>query len=179
MAIDTDKLVTIGRITAVFGIQGWVKIHSYTEPPENLLHYSDTYIKQAGVWKSVCFDKGRQHGKGLVAHIVGCDDRDSAAAYVKVDIATPTESLAALDEGEYYWHQLENLQVWNVDSQGHSCLLGLVDHLMETGSNDVLVVIGCEGSIDDRERLIPYRPEVIKTVDLAAGRLLVDWDPEF
>ena len=59
---------------------------------------------------------------------------------------------------------------------GSDHLLGCVHHLIETGANDVLVVAPCEGSIDDRERLIPYLPdEVIRRVDLEAGRIAVDW----
>ena len=65
-------------------------------------------------------------------------------------------------------------------ADGTTVLLGCVDHLMETGANDVLVVHACEGSLDQRERLIPWIPQqVILAVDRAQRELLVDWDPEF
>ena len=58
--------------------------------------------------------------------------------------------------------------------------LGRVDHLIETGSNDVLIVKPTPDSMDDKERLIPYLPDqVIKSVNLESGLLTVDWDPEF
>ena len=59
-------------------------------------------------------------------------------------------------------------------------LLGAVDHMIETGANDVMVVRRCEGSLDDRERLIPYLPgDFVQDIDLQSGTITVDWDPEF
>jgi 16S rRNA processing protein RimM len=96
------------------------------------------------------------------------------------DIAVPRAALPELGAGEYYWNQLEGLLVWARLVSGGTELLGRVDHLMETGANDVLVVRACEGSRDQRERLIPWIPgDVILDVDLAGRELLVDWDPEF
>ena len=104
------------------------------------------------------------------------DDRDVARDYCGLDIAIETSLLPELDDGEFYWSQLEKLKVYTLDGK----LLGKVNHLIETGSNDVLVVRKCEGSIDKRERLIPYLPDqVIQEIDLEAGTLRVDWDPEF
>lgn len=117
-------------------------------------------------------DAFKHHGgSGLVAHIVGCDDRDKAKLYTSVDIKVERQLLPPPEEGEYYWHQLEGLVV--VTDRGVT--LGKVDYLMETGSNDVLVVQG-----EDRQRLIPYLPDrVVKHIDLQAGTMTVDWDPEF
>lgn len=111
----------------------------------------------------------------MIAHIKGVDDRDSAELLRGCDIAVPLSELPALDEGEYYWHQLEGLTVVSRGS-----VLGRVDHLMETGSNDVLVVKPCEGSVDRRERLIPWvRGQYVISVDLERAVIEVDWDPEF
>lgn len=91
------------------------------------------------------------------------------------DIAVSRAELPSLEQGEYYWHQLEGL---TVASRG--AILGEVDHLLETGANDVLVVKPCEGSIDARERLIPWvRGHYVLSVDLDRGVIEVDWDPEF
>jgi 16S rRNA processing protein RimM len=86
------------------------------------------------------------------------------------EIAVEREQLPETGPEEYYWTDLEGLSVVCQDGTE----LGRIDHLMETGANDVLVVIG------ERERLIPYIPgQVIKSVDLENGRMVVDWDPEF
>ena len=176
---DSSNLVNVGRITALFGVKGWVKIHSYTEPQENLFEYHPWWLKTAHGVKKVEIDEARPHGDAFVAHIVGIDDRDVAALYTVVDISVERDLLPELGEGEYYWSQLEGLVVYTRFS-GERQRLGVVDKMLETGANDVLVVLADAASIDQRERLIPYVPEqFVLAVDLVAGEILVDWDPEF
>ena len=111
---------------------------------------------------------------------MGIDDRDLAAQYTAADIAVERELLPELDDGEYYWSQLEGLVVFSQFDGGERQRLGVISKLMETGANDVLVVVADAQSIDQRERLIPYVPEqFVLSVDLEAGEMLVDWDPEF
>jgi 16S rRNA processing protein RimM len=111
-----------------------------------------------------------------VVRLKGIGDREVARTYSGADITVPTAELPELPEGEFYWHQLEGLTVLTVDGE----CLGKVDHMIETGSNDVLVVRATDSSIDQRERLIPYLPEqAVTNVSLAEGSITVDWDPEF
>ena len=167
---DSQDLV-VGRISGVYGVKGWVRIHSFTEPAENLLGYRDLKIRRRKQWEDIALDGGRQHGKGLIAHIEGVDDRDSAELLKGCELAVARSELPALAQDEYYWHQLEGLRV---ESRG--CCLGQVDHLLETGANDVLVIKPCEGSIDSRERLVPWvRGQYVTAVDLEAGVIEVDW----
>lgn len=171
---ESDALV-IGRINGVYGIKGWVRIHSFTEPAENLFGYRNWKIRRRDGWEAISIDSGKRQGKGLIAHIEGVDDRTAAEALKGNDIAVPLAELPELEGEEYYWHQLQGLSV-----VGNGELLGQVDHLLETGANDVLVVLPCEGSRDKRERLIPWlRPDVVKAVDLQQQTIDVDWDPEF
>ncbi len=168
----------VGKITGCYGIKGWVKVHSYTEPQENFLRYGGWVLKRrpgGGTREPIEFDAGRRHGKGLVAHIRGVDDRTLAESYRGLEVVVPGDSLPALEEGDFYWHQLEGLAVWCSTDAGQ-VLLGEVGYLIDTGANDVLVVKAGAGSIDDQERLIPYLPgDVVTRVDLEAGRLEVDW----
>ena len=174
----SDSLV-IGRISGCYGIKGWVKIHSFTEPAENFLSYQGYELKRRSGLDPVVFDSARRQGKGIVAHIEGVDDRNEAETYRGLEIVIDKEQLPSLDEGEFYWQQLQGLQVWCRDTENESddrILLGSVDHLIETGANDVLVVKACEGSIDKQERLIPYLPDdVVTRVDLDEGLIEVDW----
>ena len=175
MGGSNAQALVIGRISGVFGIKGWVKIHSHTEPVENLLGYKNWTIQRQGEWESIRIDAGKRHGKGLVAHLDGVDDRSQAEALKGCDIAVPMTELPELAEEEYYWHQLEGL---SVECAGE--LLGQVSEIMATGANDVIVVKPCEGSRDQRERLIPWlRGSVVKKVDLPGASIQVDWDPEF
>lgn len=172
-------LVNIGRVTAVYGIKGWVKIHSYTEVAEDVFAYNPWWLKTAHGVKQIEVDEVRAHGKSFVAHIKGVDDRDLAAQYTGADIAVERNLLPELDTGEYYWSQLEGLVVMS-EYSGQLQRLGKIEKLLETGANDVLVVVPDELSIDQRERLIPYIPDqFVLAVDLAAGEMRVDWDPEF
>lgn len=174
-----SNLVNVGRITAVFGIKGWVKVHSYTEPQENLFEYHPWFLKTAHGIKQVEIDDARPHGDAFVAHIVGVDDRNLALEYTAVDIAIERDQLADLDEGEYYWDQLHGLAVYT-QFNGEHRRLGVVAKLFETGANDVLVVQGDAQSIDQRERLVPYVPgQFVLSVDLESREIVVDWDPEF
>ena len=180
-----DDWLVVGRITGCYGIRGWVKIHSYTDPRENFLGFGQWRLRRRGGVEPIEFDDGRVQGRGLVAHIAGVDDRTLAESYNGLEIVVPADSLPALQQGDYYWSQLQGLQVWCRDAgrqltgqQGaeQAVLLGTVDYLIETGANDVLVVKACEGSIDTRERLIPYLPGVsVIRVDLEQALIEVDW----
>lgn len=181
MANSSSNLVTVGRISGVFGIKGWVKIHSSTEPKENIIEYSPWWVKTRHGVKQIEIDEAKPHGKGLIAHIKGVDDRDEAAVYILADIAIERDLLAELEADEYYWHQLTGLTVITEFNDTEQ-VLGVVVKMLETGANDVLVVKGdkAKGSFDSKERLLPYVPgQFVKKVDLEAGEIRVDWDPEF
>lgn len=148
-------------------MRGWVKVFSYTDPLTNILNYSTWQLCQRGQWQTVTVAEGQLHNHGIIAQLVGCQDRDQALAFVGADIAVDREQLPPLPPGEYYWHDLVGLTVLNRDGIS----LGQVTHLLATGANDVLIVSG------DRERLIPFLPEqIIDAVDLEQKLLHVDWD---
>jgi len=165
-----DGMVVLGRVSGVFGVRGWVKLVSETDPPDNILGYVPWYLRGREGWRACRPLEGKAHGKGMIACIEGCDNRDQAAVLVGSEIAVPRGQLPALNPDEFYWSDLEGLRVQTPDGTE----LGRVSHLFETGANDVLVVIG------ERERLIPYLwGQVVLRVDLEADLMVVDWDPRF
>jgi len=162
--------VTMGRVSGAFGVRGWLKVRSDCEPVEQLLAYSPWQIDTGTGWRSHVLVDGKIHGPGLVAKLADIDDRDQAQELAGADIAVDRSQLPALAEDEYYWNDLIGLGV--VTREGKE--LGRVSGLMQTGTNDVLVVSG------ERERLIPFiREQVVLAVDAEARRIEVDWDPDF
>ncbi len=159
--------VVLGRIAGVFGVKGWVKVISHTEPREGILKYQNWLLKRGDGWQAVRPEDGKLHGKSVIAKLPDIEDRDAAAELLDVEIAVPREDLPKTEDGEFYWADLEGLQVMHRDGRS----LGKVAYLMATGSNDVLVVDG------DGEQLIPFvMGEVILDVDLGKGQISVDWE---
>lgn len=172
-------MITVGKITGVFGIKGWVRIKSFTEPPENIVDYSPLWLKTSHGLKEMEIQDYQFRSQGLVMHIRGVDNRDAAEALGRIEIAVSEDQLAPLEKDEYYWHQLLGLKVIS-QFQGGEYILGEVKNLMETGANDVLVVRPTDDSIDDRERLVPFIVNVyVSAVDPQARVIRVEWDPDF
>src|SRR3569832_125249 len=150
MTTRAQRVVIIGQIAGVFGVRGWMKIYSHTEPREAILRHRVWFIYRDGEWRPLELLAGRVHGKGIVAHLKDSATPEQARAFIRCDIGV-----------------LRVLTQEGVDR-------GAVDHLLETGANDVLGVRG------ERERLIPYiRGEVVTAGDLEQGVMRVAWDPEF
>jgi len=171
-----DNLVEVGKLAGVFGIKGWVKVVSHTQPQENIFRYLPWSMVSARGTRDVEVEEYRPHGSVWIAKLRGVGDRNAAEALGVCRIFVDKDCFASLDDGDYYWHQLLGLRVQNRATQD----LGVVSDVFETGANDVLVVAADDSSIDDRERLIPYVPgQQILKVDLEAGQILVDWDAEF
>jgi 16S rRNA processing protein RimM len=173
MGVDAGKRIVLGRIVGVFGIKGWVKVESWTRPPENILDYPEWQLGRAGQWQGVRLLEGRTHNRGLVAQLADSagkvwSDRDRVAALVGSEIAVQREQLPPAAPNEFYWVDLVGLEVENLEGRR----LGRVRELFETPAHDMLVVSG------ERDYLIPcVLGPIVQAVDLKAGRIRVDWDP--
>jgi len=170
MTVSETDFVVVGKVTSSYGIRGWVKVYSFTEPVTNILDYNPWYLKQDHQWREFTLCEGRAHGKGVVAHLQTIDDRNQADLLRGFEIAVRRSQIPAAETGEYYWIDLIGCRVLTVEGED----LGVVEELMETGANDVLVVRG------ERERLIPYVvDEVVKDIDLEQKLIRVDWPADF
>lgn len=171
-----QQYVVLGKLTSPYGVKGWLKVYSYTNPMDGILDYPEWRLRLDGKVSTHRIRQGRRQGKGLVASLEGVTSRELAEQWAGAEILLSKEALPSLAEGEYYWYQLEGLRVVTRDNVD----LGRVSYLFETGANDVLVVKGDAAAIDDKERLLPYLPgQVVLEVDLDAVRMTVDWDPDF
>ncbi len=173
-----QRKVIVGRVSGLFGVSGWVKVYSYTEPREFIVSYRNWFIGSDKSWQPYEVAEGKRHGKGVIVRVSGIADRDQAAELVGSDIAVDRDAFPDSGKDKYYWIDLIGLNVATVDGRE----LGKVAGLMETGANDVLVVEEIvEGAAKaERQRLIPFvTGEVVRDVDLDGGRIVVDWDPDF
>lgn len=171
--MDQAPAILIGHVQGAFGIKGWLKIHSYCRPKEQILEYASWHLHVFRDEKAYRLDEGRLHGNGIVAHLSGVDTRTGAEALKHAQIWVPAADLPELPSGEYYWYQLIGLDV--VTETGRR--LGKIQRLMETGAHDVMVIENQEGG---GEILIPYvRDTVVKSVDPGRKLVTVDWQAEF
>lgn len=169
-APDKSRLV-LGKIVGLYGVEGWVKLESYSDPRAQIFKYSPWFVGCADAMVEYANVKGRTQGKGIVAHLPGVDTRDAAVALIGAEIRIARSALPKSKRGEYYWVDLEGLDVFNLEGVA----FGKVSHLFSTGANDVLVVRKGE-----RERLVPFvTGDFVKEVDIDGGRIVVDWDKDF
>jgi 16S rRNA processing protein RimM len=169
--VAAAKFIEIGKFVGLFGVQGWVKLESYTEPRLQIFAYQPWLVELRGGERELAGVQGRAVGKGIVAKLPGIDDRDVAATLIGATIKVNREVLPKPRRGEYYWTDLEGLDVVNIEGVA----LGKVSHLFATGANDVLVAR--DGT---RERLIPFVPkQYVREVDLDCGKIVVEWDENF
>ena len=164
-----DKML-VGKITAAYGIKGWVKIHSFTSPKENIVSYLPWNLELGSKALQLDVLELREHGKGLVARLDTVDDRNAAEAIVGAEIFVDRSCFEDLADDEFYWDELIGLEVTDMSGQS----LGKIDSILETGANDVLVIEG------EKRLLVPYVfGDVIKLVDLETGKVCIDWlEPE-
>jgi len=175
--MNKENQIILGKVGAVYGIKGWLKIHSFTGELDAILDYFPWSLKLGNKTQTVEVTDWRKHNKGLIVKVGNIDDRDDAQALVGSEILTSEASLPDLPQGDFYWRDLIGMSV--VTTKGYD--LGVVSDMMETGANDVLVVkANLNDGFSKKERLIPYLfEEVVESVSIENKQICVDWDPGF
>jgi 16S rRNA processing protein RimM len=160
----------MGKVLVPYGVNGWVKIYSFTEKFESLLTYKNLFLsKDQKNWLEIKVKEIKLHGKTIIARFSEITDRTQAENYKDYLIGVPKSYLPKLNEGQYYWNDLIGYEVVNLQNVS----FGLVDTYIETGANDVIIVKG------DKERLIPYTSITVLKVDTLKDKIIVDWDEKF
>lgn len=175
--MSEEEKVVVGKLGASYGIRGWLKVFSFTEQAESIFAYEPWYIKVRGEWRQLELEDWKRHGQGFIGKLKTLDSREDAQALTNAEIAVSADALPPLSDKEFYWRELFEMEV--LTTKGYH--LGKVTDILETGSNDVLVVAANpKDAFGQKERLIPFLDEqVIKHIDRNAQRIEVDWDPGF
>lgn len=163
-----DQYITIAKIGAPYGVRGWLKVQTFTDSIENAVNYRPWFVTDAkGQWSILAVEQVDYQSERLLIKIQGIDTPEAARCYTGKLLHIPRNKLPVLQENEYYWSDLEGLTV--IDQHGD--VLGKVSFLLETGSNDVLVVKG------SKQIAVPYLPgQVIKSVSLDTREIHVEWE---
>ena len=174
--------MVMGRVMGPYGVKGWVKVHTYTESKTTLLDYATWWIRPrtgsgdadggAKPWKEYRIEASREQGASLVAQLAGIGDREAAAGLKGADVGVPRATLPATEENELYYSDLVGLAVLN--RQG--VRLGVVAKVLDFGAHPVLCIAD---ETTAQERMIPFVAVYVDGVDIAAGRIDVDWQPDY
>jgi 16S rRNA processing protein RimM len=159
------RRVVLGQVGGAFGVQGWVRIASYTDPPGNILDYGRWQLGRAGQWREVEVEDGKVTAKGVLAKLVGVETPEDARLATGSEIAVTREELPKPAPGEYYWSDLEGLEAVGREDQP----LGRIEEFRTTPGGPVVVIRG------ERQHWVPVVKERIVKVDLDAGRVVFDW----
>lgn len=169
----------VGHLKLPYGLQGWLWVHSLTDPITNLFDYQPWWICQRDLWQPVQVKRWKTQGKGYIVRLQEIETVEQAEALRGATIWIGQETLPPPAADEYYWRDLVGLAVYGKDEQGQAVLLGEIAELFETGANDVMAVKPCSGSVDQAERWIPWHAPLIENVDLEQQRIDVDWGVDY
>ncbi|MDE2261718.1 MAG: 16S rRNA processing protein RimM [Gammaproteobacteria bacterium] len=175
------RWLELGRIGAPFGLAGALHVSSYTEPPEALLEYEEWALRrEGGERKPFRLVAGHLQGERLVVRLEGIESREAAALLTGAWVEIERADLPPTGDREYYRADLIGLEVENLEG----IALGRVAYFIDAPAGAVMVVedredaaAGARGA-SRREHWVLADPEHLRRVDLAAGRILVDWPAE-
>ena len=168
MSDDPSALIQLGFVGAPFGVRGWIKLRSHTDPPERLLEHRSLRIGQGSVWRSYRIEASGRSGGALTVKLAGIEDRDQAQALRGAQVCVPRSELPQRDDRDYYRADLIGCEVVNLEG----VVLGQVLHFIETPAQVLMVVRGAQ------EFWIPAVPRHVRRVDLEARRVIVDWNAD-
>ena len=166
MSDESSALIELGIVGAPFGVRGWIKLRSHTDPPERLLDHRELQLGLGGGWRAFRIESSGRSGGQLTVKLDGIDDRDQAQALRGAPVCVPRSELPQRDARDFYRADLVGCEVVNLAG----VRLGVVQHFVETPAHALMVVRG------EQEFWVPAVPQHLRRVDLQARRVVVDWD---
>jgi 16S rRNA processing protein RimM len=170
LSFKEENIIVLAKIGKPFGLKGFLKVHSYTNPPESLLSYPALFLQSKQDWVPCEFEATEPKTTHLRVKFAGVNTPEAAQAFTNLLIGAPRSQLSSPAATEYYWADLEGLTVMTRDQ----IILGKVLYLMNVGASDLMVVKG------DQEHVIPFvLDEIVLKVDFDQKTILVNWNTEF
>jgi 16S rRNA processing protein RimM len=166
MSGDPSSLIELGVVGAPFGVRGWVKLRSFTDPPDRLLQHRSLQLSVGGAWATYKIEASGRSGGQLTAKLSGVNTRDQAEGLRGAQVHVPRSELPQRDDKDFYRADLIGCEVVNLAG----IHLGCVQHFIETPAQVLMVVRG------EQEYWVPAVPQHLRRVDLQARRVVVDWD---
>lgn len=168
-----SEMAIVGRLGAVFGLKGWIKVNSFSRPKTDIQNYPQWWLKQdtrESQWQMITPEGFHLHGQILLVKLPFAIDRTAIEPWVHAWIGVPRQQLPSLPSDEFYWSDLEGCEVFNHEG----VYLGVVDYLIESGGHDTLVLKG------EHPYLIPFVWQLyILAVDVNSKKITVEWDRDF
>ncbi|MGC2033169.1 MAG: ribosome maturation factor RimM [Steroidobacteraceae bacterium] len=168
MSEESSALIQLGFVGAPFGVRGWIKLRSHTDPPERLLDHRSLRIGRGSVWQNYRIEASGRSGGALTVKLAGVEDRTQALALRGAEVCVPRSELPQRDDKDFYRADLIGCEVVNLDGAA----LGVVQHFIESPAQVLMVVRGAQ------EFWIPAVPQHLRRVDLQARRVIVDWNAD-
>jgi len=174
-----NRVVVLGRIRTAVGLAGWVKVGSYTDPPENILNYRTWQLSsETGsnrTWRAMKWAQHRWSGSELQVQMEGVTERNGAELLRNMDVGVLRRELPPSATGEYYWDDLLGLTALNL--QGET--LGQVDHYIDSPAHPYMVLRGTDQSGKAVDHFVPMVKGTVQKVDFNLRTVLLDWTLEW
>lgn len=159
-------VLEIGQIVNTRGLRGEVKVNSFSEDPQRFEKVKSIYVKSDKDYKEYEIERVTYVKNQVVLKLKGINKIEYAEALRNLYIYVKREDLEELPEGTYYIADLIGLDVYEENGN----LLGKVDDIFSTKSNDVYVVRTELGEL----KYLPSIPEVLKDIDLPNKKIIVN-----
>lgn len=178
-AHSPDDLIQVGHITGAYGLRGGIRVSPYSLDADALLSVKTWWLDKPSL-RPVQVRNAKSHSGDVTATLVDVTDREMAEALKGATVQVSRADFPELPEDEYYWTDLIGLDTVNLQGEA----LGKVTDMMHNGAQSILRItpVADSNAAPDAkapERLVPFVDQYVKTVDLQARLITLDWGLDY
>ena len=174
-----DDLIQVGHITGAYGLRGGIRVSPYSMDADALLSVKTWWLDKPSL-RPVQVRNAKSHSGDVTATLVDVTDRETAEALKGATVQVSRADFPELPEDEYYWTDLIGLDTVNLQGEA----LGKVTDMMHNGAQSILRITpeadpNAAPDAKAPERLVPFVDQYVKTVDLQARLITLDWGLDY